>query len=182
MQSLSRAQEFGTRSVRARCALTGAWTRSVVLQEAPGRDRARSGAPVADLTDRYGQSEDQTTMPTDMASAIRRLFDLVRNNRNHSAGCGHRPPSVATSLALHCLVRIIAVPCCGSQSMCWTRLGQPVLVDGRELRLSATMGVALWPQDAGSMDELISNADLALYKGKKQGRALAVAFGSRSLG
>lgn len=55
-------------------------------------------------------------------------------------------------------------------------LARPVTVDGRELRLSATLGLALWPQDAASADELVSNADLALYKGKRQGRAVAVAF------
>ncbi len=36
--------------------------------------------------------------------------------------------------------------------------------------------MALWPQDAVSADELVSKADLALYKGKKNGRALTVAF------
>lgn len=55
-------------------------------------------------------------------------------------------------------------------------LGQPISIDGRPIRLSATIGVALWPQDAAETDELISKADLALYKGKKQGRASTVAF------
>lgn len=55
-------------------------------------------------------------------------------------------------------------------------LGQPISIDGRPLRLSATIGVALWPQDAAELDELISKADLALYKGKKEGRAATVAF------
>lgn len=55
-------------------------------------------------------------------------------------------------------------------------LGQPITIDGRPIRLSATIGVALWPQDAAEADELISKADLALYKGKKDGRAATVAF------
>ncbi|WP_299642937.1 bifunctional diguanylate cyclase/phosphodiesterase [Devosia sp.] len=57
-------------------------------------------------------------------------------------------------------------------------LGQPISIEGRPIRLSATIGVALWPQDAAEADELISKADLALYKGKKQGRASTVAFES----
>jgi diguanylate cyclase (GGDEF)-like protein len=55
-------------------------------------------------------------------------------------------------------------------------LGQPIAIDGRPIRLSATIGVALWPQDAAEADELISKADLALYKGKKTGRAATIAF------
>jgi diguanylate cyclase (GGDEF)-like protein len=57
-------------------------------------------------------------------------------------------------------------------------LGQPISIEGRPIRLSATIGVALWPQDAAEADELISKADLALYKGKKEGRASTVAFES----
>ena len=57
-----------------------------------------------------------------------------------------------------------------------TTLGRPISIEGRPTRLSATIGVALWPQDAVSADELVSKADLALYKGKKNGRALTVAF------
>ncbi len=55
-------------------------------------------------------------------------------------------------------------------------LGQPIMIEGRPIRLSATIGVALWPQDAAEADELITKADLALYKGKKEGRATTVAF------
>ncbi|WP_421762269.1 putative bifunctional diguanylate cyclase/phosphodiesterase [Devosia sp.] len=57
-----------------------------------------------------------------------------------------------------------------------TTLGRPISIEGRPTRLSATIGVALWPQDAVSADELVSKADLALYKGKKNGRALTVAY------
>ena len=60
-------------------------------------------------------------------------------------------------------------------------LGQPIAIDGRPIRLSATIGVALWPQDAAEADELISKADLALYKGKKNGRAATIAFESELL-
>lgn len=55
-------------------------------------------------------------------------------------------------------------------------LAQPVSFDGRQVRLSATIGLAVWPHDAIGADELVSKADIALYKGKKSGRALAVAF------
>lgn len=60
-------------------------------------------------------------------------------------------------------------------------LGQPITIEGRPIRLSATIGLAVWPQDAAEVDELISKADLALYKGKKNGRAATVAFESELL-
>jgi len=55
-------------------------------------------------------------------------------------------------------------------------LETPVSIAARHVRLGATMGIALAPADASSVDELISKADLALYQGKKQGRNTVVLF------
>jgi len=55
-------------------------------------------------------------------------------------------------------------------------LGEPIQIGGRPVRLSATIGVAIAPQDAQDVDQLISKADLALYKGKRSGRHVTVAF------
>ncbi|MHB1103070.1 MAG: putative bifunctional diguanylate cyclase/phosphodiesterase [Devosia sp.] len=60
-------------------------------------------------------------------------------------------------------------------------LGAPVQIAGRSARLSATIGVAIAPQDGVDADELISKADLALYQGKKSGRKLTVAFDGEML-
>lgn len=54
--------------------------------------------------------------------------------------------------------------------------GKPLHIAGRPVRLSATIGAALWPFDASDVSELISKADLALYKGKRSGRAATIAF------
>jgi len=43
-------------------------------------------------------------------------------------------------------------------------------VDSYELQVSTSMGVALYPQDASSMIELMKNADIAMYKSKELGR------------
>lgn len=56
------------------------------------------------------------------------------------------------------------------------RLRREVTIGGRLTRLSATIGVAVSPHDASDVVELMSRADLALYRGKKQGRAMAVPF------
>lgn len=62
------------------------------------------------------------------------------------------------------------------------RLDRPVGIAGRPVRLSATIGLASVPQDATDVDELISKADLALYKGKKSGRRVVVPFDAELLG
>ncbi|WP_417583748.1 putative bifunctional diguanylate cyclase/phosphodiesterase [Pelagibacterium sp.] len=55
-------------------------------------------------------------------------------------------------------------------------LDRPGPLAGRDVRLSATMGIAIAPADAGDADTLISKADLALYKGKNGGRGQVIAF------
>ena len=62
------------------------------------------------------------------------------------------------------------------------RLDQPIQIGGRPVRLSATIGIALAPLDATDVGDLISKADLALYKGKKGGRRCVVPFDADMLG
>ena len=62
------------------------------------------------------------------------------------------------------------------------QLDEPLMVGGRPMRLSASIGVALAPLDAVDANDLISKADLALYKGKKSGRHSVVAFDADMLG
>jgi diguanylate cyclase (GGDEF)-like protein len=49
-------------------------------------------------------------------------------------------------------------------------LAQPFLIEGHEVRLGASVGVALCPLDGSDADELLRKADLALYRAKEQGR------------
>jgi diguanylate cyclase (GGDEF)-like protein len=62
------------------------------------------------------------------------------------------------------------------------QLDRPVTIAGRPTRLSASIGVAVSPQDAVDPVDLISKADLALYKGKKAGRHAVVCFDPDMLG
>lgn len=55
-------------------------------------------------------------------------------------------------------------------------LRKEVKIGDRMTRLSATIGIAVAPHDAADAAELMSRADLALYRGKRQGRAMVVAY------
>jgi len=50
-------------------------------------------------------------------------------------------------------------------------LDDPFCVDGREVYLSASVGVSVFPQDGTTAVELIDNADVAMYHAKDAGRA-----------
>jgi diguanylate cyclase (GGDEF)-like protein len=45
-----------------------------------------------------------------------------------------------------------------------------VSVDGRELRLTVSAGIAAYPEDGRSVKELVAAADAALYRAKEAGR------------
>lgn len=49
-------------------------------------------------------------------------------------------------------------------------LAQPFLVDGNQLNVEASIGITLFPNDGADPDSLLRNADLALYRAKRQGR------------
>ncbi len=50
-------------------------------------------------------------------------------------------------------------------------LKQPFVMDGRELFISASIGIAMFPEDGGSAEELLRKADMAMYSAKDAGKA-----------
>jgi diguanylate cyclase (GGDEF)-like protein len=49
-------------------------------------------------------------------------------------------------------------------------VSQPYFVEGQEVVIATSVGIAIAPVDARSADQLMRNADLALYKAKSDGR------------
>jgi diguanylate cyclase (GGDEF)-like protein/PAS domain S-box-containing protein len=49
-------------------------------------------------------------------------------------------------------------------------LRAPVQLQGRELFLSTSVGITIYPNDADDVDSLVKNADIALYRAKDLGR------------
>jgi diguanylate cyclase (GGDEF)-like protein len=50
-------------------------------------------------------------------------------------------------------------------------MGQPFGIEGHQVVIGASVGIAIAPQDGETSDELMKNADLALYKAKHEGRS-----------
>jgi diguanylate cyclase (GGDEF)-like protein len=55
-------------------------------------------------------------------------------------------------------------------------LGQPLWVDGRELYPSASIGIALWHPRYRKSEELLRDADAAMYRAKRLGRNRSAVF------
>ena len=49
--------------------------------------------------------------------------------------------------------------------------GKPFMIEGRSVHIGASVGVACAPGDGDDPDELLRNADLALYAAKANGKA-----------
>jgi len=50
-------------------------------------------------------------------------------------------------------------------------IAEPITVGGRQFVVKASMGVAVYPADGTSGDELIRSADTAMYRAKRHSRA-----------
>jgi diguanylate cyclase (GGDEF)-like protein len=50
------------------------------------------------------------------------------------------------------------------------RLAEPVSLDGQKLHLGGSIGMSIWPDDAGDLASLLRCADQALYAAKAEGR------------
>ena len=49
-------------------------------------------------------------------------------------------------------------------------LNEPVYIDGHEICTSCSIGIALFPDDGDTADDLMKNSDIAMYQAKEHGR------------
>ncbi len=49
-------------------------------------------------------------------------------------------------------------------------LGQPVFLQGRELVIGCSIGIAFYPEDGVDEEQLVKHADIAMYRAKQRGR------------
>ena len=58
-------------------------------------------------------------------------------------------------------------------------LSAPFSIDGQDSFLSASVGIAVYPEDGETARDMLRNADIAMYKAKATGRAQALFFEER---
>ncbi|OYT88125.1 MAG: histidine kinase [Burkholderiales bacterium PBB6] len=68
-----------------------------------------------------------------------------------------------------------------AEAVCMARrvmdsLREPVHAAGQEVFATASIGIALYPRDGGSVDELMRSADVAMYAAKDQGRNTSMVY------
>ena len=51
-----------------------------------------------------------------------------------------------------------------------TAISKPIVIDGKSVTATCSMGVAFFPQDGDTPEELLARADRAMYEAKDQGR------------
>ncbi|MGI6668178.1 MAG: bifunctional diguanylate cyclase/phosphodiesterase [Acetivibrionales bacterium] len=53
---------------------------------------------------------------------------------------------------------------------------EPFSVMGKQVHITASCGISIYPEDAGSMEEMLRNSDLAMHSAKKEGKNKQVFF------
>ncbi len=152
-------------------ALTGLANRTLLrerLEEALARARRSDPCAVLwldlDHFKRINDTEGHTTGDRLLRAAAARMRRLVRETDTIAriggdefaivqSGVGQ--PADATALA----ARLV------------TELGLPFEIDGQQFVFGASIGIAVAPADGLDADQLLKNADIALYRAKAEGRA-----------
>ena len=152
------------------------------------RPANRPAKPSDDEYRAYPAAEPENASPTSIA-----LFDLdgfkdVNDTLGHSTGdrllveVGRRLTAVTHSRHELQVCRlggdefVAIIPGCGDPRIAaeivgtmLERLAEPFEINEHVLHLGGSAGIAIAPNDGQTVDELIANADLALYQAKKNG-------------
>src|SRR3954465_14567885 len=51
------------------------------------------------------------------------------------------------------------------------KVAEPIMIDAKEMYVTCSAGIALYPQDGRDVDTLLKNADAAMYRAKEHGRS-----------
>lgn len=158
-------------------ALTGLPTRALlddrILQAIARANRYRTKVAVffasleapADLKALHGSSfEDQV-----MLAASNRLRSTIRSTDSIIRMGGEEFVIVMTDIAQNSDIRRAAATLTAV-------LGDPVTVDEKPIQISCSLGVSIYPDSAVTVQDLLSGADVAMYRARSHGKNKFVVF------
>jgi diguanylate cyclase (GGDEF)-like protein len=181
LRARMREIEARTRFLAAHDALTGLPNRSsfhMLLEHAQGHWKRRSRQDALlfvdidnfkQINDRLGHAAGDAVLRT----VAQRLRDAVRHGDAVARLSGDEFAVLLDAVDAAAATRVAAEVV--------RRLPEPISFEGSELRVSASVGVALLPADAGTPEEAIRCADAAMYEAKRAGKD-AYHFYSAELG
>ncbi len=98
-----------------------------------------------------------------LKEASQRLRDCVRESDTVARLGGDEFTVILTDLSEQYSVEHVA-------KVILLKLVEPFSLDGKLVHISVSIGITLYPEDATTLDELLKNADQAMYAAKDQGR------------
>ncbi len=98
-----------------------------------------------------------------LKEAAQRLRDCVRESDTVARLGGDEFTVILTELDEQYSAELVA-------KVILLRLVQPFSLKGKFVHVSVSIGITLYPEDAATLDELLKNADQAMYAAKDQGR------------
>jgi len=111
------------------------------------------------VNDSFGHPAGDALLP----EAAKRLLACVRDSDTISRHGGDEFLVVLTDLQNSEVPAAIA-------SKIMAALGEPFHIDAHEAAISASVGIAVFPEDGADFDELLKKADTAMYHAKEAGR------------
>lgn len=104
-----------------------------------------------------------------LQTVAQRLIACVREGDTVARLGGDEFVIIVSSLGRN-EIREVAQIAAGIAEKIRTALSDPFLLDGKEMPVTASQGIALYPSDARSAEDMIKSADTALFHAKSQGR------------
>ncbi|MGZ5008846.1 MAG: diguanylate cyclase domain-containing protein, partial [Methylobacter sp.] len=98
-----------------------------------------------------------------LKQASQRLRDCVRESDTVARLGGDEFTVILTDLGEQYSAELVA-------KVILLKLVEPFSLDGKLVHISVSIGITLYPEDATTLDELLKNADQAMYAAKDQGR------------
>jgi diguanylate cyclase (GGDEF)-like protein/PAS domain S-box-containing protein len=103
-----------------------------------------------------------------LTDSVRKIDPVARLCRDEMSPVVSRMGGDEFIISLAELTRIEDAACVATRII--NSLSEPFMIDGHEIFITTSIGISVFPTDGADVDELLKNADIAMYHAKDQGR------------